>query len=142
MPAMIALAQIEPQTLMSHAIMAEARAEGFLFLDRLSQQAFSSEGEVFLAASRAEHLLGVGGLSRDPYASDPNTGRVRHLYVRANWRRQGVGRLIVEHLLERARPHFNLVRLRTGTPRGAAFYEAIGFRPRGENDCTHCLVLA
>ncbi|HEU4456292.1 MAG TPA: GNAT family N-acetyltransferase [Longimicrobium sp.] len=123
--------------------------EGFRFLARLrDEQAsganrFDGEGEVLLGAFRGEELIAVGGLNRDPYAGDPRTGRVRHLYVLPSARRTGAGRALVRELIRRAEPWFDQIVLRTDTAEAARFYEALGFRPEREIDsATHRLPLA
>ena len=90
-----------------------------------------------LAAWQGEVLAGVGGLNVDPYVQERREGRVRHVYVSAAHRRQGVGRLLVEAIVARARLNFPVLNLRA--PEEAfAFYEALGFkRVEGEEFMTH-----
>lgn len=122
--------------------------EGFRFLARLRDEhasganRFDDEGEVLLGAFRGEELIAVGGLNRDPYAGDPRTGRVRHLYVLPSARRTGTGRALVRELVHRAQPWFDQLVLRTDTAEAARFYEALGFRPERETEsATHRLPL-
>jgi GNAT superfamily N-acetyltransferase len=96
---------------------------------------FEREGEILLGVFRGAGLIGVGGLNRDPYLGDPAVGRLRHIYVLGAERREGVGRRIVERLLEHARQRFARVRLSTG--RAASFYEKLGFEPTDEANATH-----
>ena len=42
-----------------------------------------------------ESLIGIAGLNRDPYLSDKNIGRVRHLYISKAFRRNGYARLLM-----------------------------------------------
>ena len=74
-------------------------------------------------------LVGVGGISLDPYAPAPGLARLRHLYVLEAHRRTGVARALVARLLELARPHFAMVRLRTRNAGAASLYESFGFAP-------------
>ncbi len=52
----------------------EAEAHGYRFLRRLIEEwstganRFDGPGEVLLAASTHGHLVGIGGLNRDPYS--------------------------------------------------------------------------
>lgn len=102
---------------------------------------FDATGEIAIEARVADRLVGVGGLNRDPYLSDPRVGRLRHVYVSPDVRGTGVGRALVEELVERARGHFERVRLRTVTPEGSRFYVALGFQPTpDEQDSTHAIV--
>jgi GNAT superfamily N-acetyltransferase len=88
-------------------IRAEARAEGYRFLDRLASDwasgamRFDRPGEALLAASSDEVLTAIGGITIDPIV--PDALRMRRFYVRPAFRRTGIGRDIAEALLERAR---------------------------------------
>jgi ribosomal protein S18 acetylase RimI-like enzyme len=108
-------------------------AEGFALVQRLvndwasGSNRFDRPGEALLLARRGGAIVGVCGLNRDPYANDPHTGRLRHLYVAAAHRRQGIGCVLVEETVARAMKSFALLALRTDSPQAAAFYEALGF---------------
>lgn len=140
--------QIKPLAtgiLASAALTVEARNEGFQFLDRLLNAAetneplFLSKGEVFLGAYLGEDLVAVGGVSHDPYGATASTGRLRHLYVRRDWRRCGIGENLVHALIAHSSKHFQAIRLRTDTAAATLFYEAIGFQKTEETDATHRL---
>src|SRR5205085_1114748 len=73
-------------------------------------------------------LIAVGGLNIDPFTAENRCGRVRHVYVLEAYRRRGVGRRLVAHLIAAARPYFTCLRLRTNTPDAATFYETLGFQ--------------
>lgn len=125
----------------------ESEREGFHFLARLRREfqdganRFDAPGEALLGCRRGAELIAVGGLNRDPYSPDPRVGRLRHLYVSAAHRRSGVGRMLVDALVEAARPHFGVLRLRTDTRAAAAFYESLGFAPIASPQATHRRVL-
>lgn len=128
-------------------LLAASQEEGFRFLPRLvdgyrsGENRFEAEGEVLLGCCRGAEILGLGGLNRDPYGGDPRTGRIRHLYVLPSERRRGIGRLLVQRLVARARGHFDALVLRTDTRAAAAFYEALGFAPDPHTThATHRLV--
>jgi len=112
-----------------------ARAEGFVFLERLrdewrsGENRFDRPGEAFFVARRGDRLAGVCGLNRDPYANDPGLGRLRRLYVPANLRRRGAARALVARALSQARGQFTRVRIRTHDPEAERFYRALGFEP-------------
>lgn len=123
----------------------ESLAEGFGLLARLQDDwrsganRFDAPGEAFFVARQRGSLVGVCGLNLDPYASDPAVGRLRRLYVRARFRRHGVGRALVRAALAHA--HFRRVRVRTNTAEGCSFYEALGFAPVACSTATHELTL-
>ena len=126
----------------------ESQATGFPFVQRLVDQwqsranRFEQPGEAFFTAMAGSRVVGVGGLNRDPYTTAANVGRIRHLYVLAQFRRAGVGRRLVAEIVRAAPLHFNRLRLRTNTAAGAHFYLALGFQPvLGVSDCTHELFL-
>ena len=100
------------------ALLAEGEASGYRFLRRLIDEweggvsRFSRTGEALFAAGTGGRLVGVCGLSIDPYLDDPRVGRVRNVYVLAEHRRRGVGRRLVEAAIASAAGHFDLLRLR------------------------------
>jgi GNAT superfamily N-acetyltransferase len=128
-------------------IVTESESQGFAFLRRLitdweaGTNRFALEGEALFAAQERGIIVGVCGLNIDPYASDREIGRVRHLYVLASRRRQGIGRRLVTQVMVSATRSFRLLRLRTDSPTAAAFYEALGFEPCTDAACTHRLLL-
>lgn len=121
----------------------ESRREGFRFLVRLRDEwesganRFDAPGEALLGAWVDGALVGIGGLNRDLFASHPDVGRLRHLYVIPAFRGMGVGRALVEALVSAARPHFGVLRLRTDTAAAARFYQALGFVPVDSPSATH-----
>lgn len=125
------------------ALVAEASAEGFQFVDRLVSEwntnvnRFSKPGEKLLGVFDGENVVAVGGLNRDPYAQQDHVGRLRHIYVHPHYRRLGIGRKLVTALLEDLDEHFERVRLRTSTTAAGQFYEACEFHSSEEADTTH-----
>lgn len=128
-------------------ILAEAEEAGGAFMLRVRDewvsgvQRFDGPGEFLLGAFLHGELVGVGGVSRDPYEPDPALGRVRHVYVLERLRRQGIGRALMKALVARARPHWPVLRLRTRTSSAAALYESLGFAPSAQENETHRLRL-
>lgn len=126
-------------------LLAEAEAEGALFLFRLRDEwesgelRFDGEGELLLGAFRGDRLAGCGGISRDPYALEPGLGRVRHVYVLSGDRRQGIGRALMERLLDHGGECFERLRLTTQRPEAARLYESLGFAPAQSPKQTHRL---
>jgi GNAT superfamily N-acetyltransferase len=139
--------RLEPLEGAIEAMRAEARSEGHQLLDRLVEEwrsgvnRFALPGERLLGAVAADRLVAIGGLNRDPWVGDPSVGRLRRLYVAADRRGEGVGRLLVEALLADAREAFGEVRLRTGSPDAARFYLRLGFSAFDDPQSTHRIAL-
>jgi GNAT superfamily N-acetyltransferase len=103
---------------------------------------FQREGEAFYLGRSEGHILGVGGVNLDPYCNSREIGRVRRLYVVAEYRRRGVGRTLVERAIQEARRSFRELRVRAGSADAAAFFVALGFEAiRDPADATHRLLL-
>jgi GNAT superfamily N-acetyltransferase len=127
-------------------MLAESEATGYRFLRRVVDEwesganRFARPGEALLIAEMAGRWVGICGLSIDPYLDDPRVGRVRNVYVLADYRRGGIGRRLVELAISRARGRFESLRLRAEEEGPARLYESLGFRPcRGIPDCTHVM---
>jgi GNAT superfamily N-acetyltransferase len=126
----------------------ESLREGHEFVDRLWREyesdvnRFNSTGEMLLGVYDDETLIAIGALHSDPYLLDAAIGRIRHVYVLNAWRGRGVGRRLLDALIDAARPHYHTLTLRTFTPDATAFYNAIGFRNSLRYDnATHWLSL-
>jgi GNAT superfamily N-acetyltransferase len=126
-----------------------SREEGFQFLIRLKKEflsgkvRFEAAGETLLGAFEGPSLIGVGGLTADPFGSDPHTGRVRHLYVLPQWRRHTAGSSLVRAIERHAHTYFNSLVLRTDTKPAAAFYESLGYEHLAAGEtATHRRTLA
>ncbi len=101
---------------------------------------FSTETDVLLRREEpGGALCAVGGLNADNYEGGADFGRVRHLYVHPEHRRNGLGAALLRHIVAAARPHFAALRLRTGNPVAARFYEAHGFARTDMPAATHWL---
>lgn len=99
---------------------------------------FDRPGEVLFAARIGARLVGICGLNQDPYTQSSEIGRVRHLYVDPEFRRRGIGRVLVSKSVEWASQYFSRVRLRTFRDDADQFYVALGFRRVvAEPDATH-----
>ncbi|MFT3883034.1 MAG: GNAT family N-acetyltransferase [Gemmatales bacterium] len=87
-------------------------------------------------------MVGVCGLNIDPYAADFIIGRVRRLYVAQEARGQGVGRSLVQAVVDSARGRFQLLRVRTENAEAGRLYEKMGFTQEvNVPECTHSLEL-
>lgn len=125
---------------------AEARTEGYNFLDRLADEwecgtnRFEAPGEILCGCAENGRLVAVGGLNRDPFASRADTGRIRRVYVHPNWRGKGIGAALVTALVQEGRKSFSRVRLRAENPAAARLYERLGFAPEDNANATHILI--
>lgn len=109
---------------------------------RAGTNTFSAPGEAFYVARCDGRLVGVGGVNQDPYAGEAAVGRLRRMYVLPSFRRMGVGRRLVQQVVEDGREHFHTLRLRTLDAGASAFYEALGFETvRGTESATHEMVI-
>jgi GNAT superfamily N-acetyltransferase len=130
-------------------LLADSEASGSRIVRRLVDEwadgtnRFDRPGEALFAAWVAGRLVGVCGLTVDPYAGDARIARVRHLYVLTPLRRHGVGRRLVARVIEAAGNRFESLRLRTNTEAASRLYEALGFRARDDaGEYTHVMDLA
>lgn len=125
---------------------ATAESEGFRFLHRLVEDLQNRPARLdpptwfFLCVVDNNAIIGVGGITPDPYSGDPAVGRVRHLYIHPSWRRSGLGRRLLHELETRASGCYSLLRLRTDNPAAARFYETLGYSPVHEDTATHIRV--
>lgn len=127
-------------------LVTESAAEGYRFLVRLMTEyaagslRFDGPGETMLGAREDGILLGVGGLTRDPYQPPGVTGvgRIRRVYVRHADRGRGIGARLIRALEAHAEGHFDSLVLRAASPDAARFYESLGYvtLPPG-NEATH-----
>jgi GNAT superfamily N-acetyltransferase len=127
-------------------MLVESEVCGYRFLRRVvdawesGANRFSRPGEAFLIAELGTRWVGVCGLSIDPYLDDPRVGRVRNVYVLAEYRGAGIGRRLVEEAIARARVRFDTLRLRGEEEGHARRYESLGSRRcTGIADCTHIM---
>ncbi len=143
---MIPALRIVPLTVLPEGfatLRAESQREGFHMLARMGAEweagtnRFALEGECLLGAFREKALVGCGGLNRDPYRLDRETGRLRRIYVAPAARRQGVASALLEALEAAARGHFTCLRLRTETEEAGFFYLRHGYRPVADETATH-----
>ncbi len=126
-------------------LLIESQEQGFEFLQRFVDEfnegvnRFARPGEALFAMYEGAQMIGIGGLTQDPYTENEEVGRVRRLYVLSTWRRRGVGRQLVERIIEEARPHYRLLTLRTLREEASRFYCRLGFQtePKIANTTHH-----
>jgi GNAT superfamily N-acetyltransferase len=122
------------------ALRAEARGEGYRFVERLATDwssgttRFDREGEALLAARLGGTLAAIGGLTIEPIVS--GALRMRRFYVRREYRRRGIGCVLATALLEQAARFVRLVTV-NAAPASTAFWESLGFAPDPRDGHTH-----
>ena len=99
---------------------------------------FSRPGELLAVAWADGDLAGIGGITED--FIDPAALRMRRFYVRANYRRRGVGRAIANFVLETARPLDRQIVVHAATGEAAAFWASQGFVRVVREKTTHALL--
>ena len=115
------------------ALQQESQLEGYRFLLRLEQDwlngtnTFSAAGEGLYAVRVEGALVAIGGINIDPYGASASDGRLRRFYVKKAYRRKGIGKLLVDYILQKHRSNFERVSLYTGEPAAGAFYVRCGF---------------
>ena len=125
-------------------VLAQSKQEGFRFIERLINEyeagtnRFEQIGEILLGCYDETKLVGICGLNRQAMEGDLSIGRIRRFYVLPQYRRTGIGRLLIESLLSYAIGHFNKLVLKTDTVAASRFYESVGFlRVNNNEEITH-----
>ncbi|WP_139371936.1 GNAT family N-acetyltransferase [Bacillus anthracis] len=114
----------------------ESKEEGFKFPKKLINEyenelnTFNKSGECLYGIFQGEKLIGIGGLNADPYTENNKIGRLRRFYIAKDYRRIGLGKLLLNKLLSHAEKYFKVVVLHTDTKQGDVFYTANGFVKR------------
>jgi len=128
-------------------MLAESKMAGFRAIERLVTDwetginRFDRPGEALFIARQGDRILGLCGLNRDPYTDSNQIGRVRRLYVMQDNRRQGIGQIVVNRVIEVAKLSFDRLHVRTTNPIAAQFYQSLGFMPCHDESVTHTLNL-
>jgi len=131
-----------------HDLETEAKREGYAFVERTiddwhnGNNKFSAPGENLWGLVLGTDLIGMGGLNRDPYTAMPDIGRVRHLYIRPQYRRHGYATMLMLKIISDARQHFAALRLFTDNPAAAVFYETLGFQRTDGVKVSHIISFA
>ena len=115
-----------------HAFVARTRREWDAGVNR-----FDRPGEVFFIASERGRTIGMCGLNQDPFLDDPTVGRLRHLYVHPDHRRNGIAAELVAGCLASGQSRFERIRLRTSNPDAAALYQSLGFTVVDDPTASH-----
>ncbi|RSL33091.1 GNAT family N-acetyltransferase [Salibacterium salarium] len=115
-------------------LMEESRTEGIRHLTKVEREYAIGEtlelnrGEALFGAYHMDgNLLAIGGLSKDPYSNDEETGRIRRLYVSPSYRQKGMGSQLLGKIMEYAAYHYEWLVVMADTPRASQFYFSQGF---------------
>lgn len=121
---------------------AAADAEGFRALARLDAEWAATPGMFvcLLAAFQADRLVAIGGLTEEPEPQGKAAMRMRRLYVDPAARRSGVGRVLVNALLQEALDSVSLVTINARGTLAPAFWEAMGFERVDDRPWSHQFV--
>ena len=122
------------------SLRAEALAEGYRHIESLAEKwpaAGSTLGNAFFAAVMEGEIVGIGGITPDPYDPSPDLLRMRRFYVRPAFRKAGVGRRLADASFAWGRPRGTRLSVLAPGRAAALFWEALGFRPDQGRDRTH-----
>ncbi|XXM73085.1 GNAT family N-acetyltransferase [Lysinibacillus sphaericus] len=83
---------------------------------------FNREGEVLIGVFNEEEIpVAIGGLNKDPFSKDETPGRLRRFYVSKEFRRSGIGSLLVNGIIDEKKKYYGVVVLHTDTEQGDRF---------------------
>ena len=111
----------------------ESKEEGFRFVERLindyknGSNTFNQIGEGLFGVFNEEGVLvAIGGLNKDPFSNEQYIGRLRRFYVDKEYRRSGIGSLLVKKIINEAKRSYKILVLHTDTDQADQFYSTIG----------------
>ncbi|WP_042222200.1 GNAT family N-acetyltransferase [Oceanobacillus manasiensis] len=112
----------------------QSQEEGFRFVERLvndykdGSNTFNLPGESLFGVLNEEGtLIAVAGLNKDPFSKDHSIGRIRRFYVSKEIRRNGLGTILVNRIIDEAKKYYKVIVLHTDTKQADKFYTSIGF---------------
>ncbi|MCM3638100.1 GNAT family N-acetyltransferase [Sporosarcina luteola] len=125
----------------------ESEKEGYRFVTRLVNEfedgtnTFNKPGEVlFCVRNNAGSIVAIGGINQSPFSQEIDEGRLRRFYVLDEVRRNGVGTLLLQSIIDHAKHHFKEITVRTDSAKADAFYRAGGFSfDDSASETTHIL---
>lgn len=118
-----------------HLLQDEAAAEGYRFVEGILEEwdaghyQADDERNTLLVVYREGVLAAIGAVTPDPYDPAPDLLRLRHVYVRPEYRREGVGRALASALIQQGLALAPRLSLNAADAGASAFWEAMGFRP-------------
>jgi GNAT superfamily N-acetyltransferase len=112
----------------------QSKGEGFRFVERLiidyknGRNTFNHFGEgLFGVFNEEDILVAIGGLNKDPFSNEPHIGRLRRFYVSKEYRRIGIGSLLLKRIIDEAKGYYKILVLHTDSEQADEFYSSIGF---------------
>ena len=119
------------------SIVNQSKEEGFRFIERLindfknGSNTFNHFGEgLFGVFNEEDVLVAIGGLNKDPFSNGQYIGRLRRFYVDKEYRRNGIGSILVRRIIDEAKKYYKILVLHTDTEQADKFYSTIGFTKR------------
>lgn len=96
---------------------------------------FTKKGERLIGLFHKGECIAFGGIQIDPYVvdNDGSVGRVRNIYVKESFRKQGLAKIILDLLVSHGKNYFKIIGLSTANPIAAHMYEEYGFIKNGDN---------
>lgn len=117
------------------SLVKQSKEEGFRFVERLINEyknginTFDHFGEgLFGVFNEKGVLIAIGGLNKDPYSNEQDIGRLRRFYVCKEYRRNGIGSLLVKRIINDAKRYYKILVLFTDTEQADKFYSSVGFK--------------
>ena len=98
---------------------------------------FSRNGEELWGIFLGEKCIGIGGVMQDPFIDDTTVGRVRRVYISTKYRGQGLSKVLLRLVIEKAKENFKTLRLSTHNPVAAHLYESFNFEKKEDEKVTH-----
>jgi GNAT superfamily N-acetyltransferase len=115
-------------------LLEESKKDGFRFLERLMNDynngtnTFNKPGEILYGVFTTNGgLTVIAGLNIDPYSGKQKIGRVRRFYVSKEYRRNGIGKMLLEKIMSFAKDFYAILVLHTDTKQADDFYTSLGF---------------
>lgn len=112
----------------------ESKEDGSCFLTRLvndyknGTNTFNKHGEALYGVfDERGVLVAIGGLNIDPFSSEQIIGRIRRFYVCREYRRTGIGSILLTNIIKDAKNYYHILVLYTDTNQGDQFYKSHGF---------------
>jgi GNAT superfamily N-acetyltransferase len=124
-------------------LLSEGEASGFRFLRRLvndyedGSNRFDATGEALYCITINQQLAGIGGVN----AFHSRIGRIRRFYILKEYRRHGIGALLLEAIERHAQNHFERLELFTDSEAGSAFYQQCGYIQVNRPNVSHIKML-
>ena len=116
------------------SIVKQSKEDGFRFVERLindyknGRNTFNRFGEGLFGVFNEEGVLvAIGGLNKDPFSNGQCIGRLRRFYVDKEYRRSGIGSLLVKKIINEAKRFYKILVLHTDTDQADKFYSSNGF---------------